>query len=126
MSGDNSRKQHGFSKQVRLRKQAEFDRVFSGKVYAANGVLVMNGCRNDLARSRIGLSVSRKVGNAVVRNRWKRLIREGFRTQQSDLPRGLDIIVRPRRGATPDFQAIQSSIRSLAERIAGKLLESRS
>ena len=123
MSGTNSSKKYRFPKQVRLRKQAEFDRVFGAKAHAADGVLVMNGCRNDLEQSRLGLSVSRRVGNAVVRNRWKRLVREAFRTQQSDLPRGLDIVVRPRRGATPDFRNIQSSLRSLTERIDKKLSE---
>lgn len=126
MSGNSSSKQNAFPKQVRIRKQAEFDRVFAGKAYAADDVLVMNGCRNDLDRSRIGLSVSRKVGNAVVRNRWKRLLREAFRVQKDDLPRGLDMVVRPRRGAVPDFRSIQTSLRSLAERIARKLPENRS
>jgi ribonuclease P protein component len=124
MSG-NSSPQHGFPKQVRLRKQADFDRVYGGKVYAADDVLVMNGCRNDLDRARIGLSLSRKVGNAVVRNRWKRLIREAFRTQQSDLPRDLDMVVRPRRGAIPNLRNIQLSLRTLAQRIARKLAEER-
>ncbi|MBI2481754.1 MAG: ribonuclease P protein component [Planctomycetia bacterium] len=126
MSGNRSPKQRGFPKQVRLRKQAEFDRVYGGKAYAADDMLVMNGCRNDLDRTRIGLSVSRKVGNAVLRNRWKRLLREAFRVQQSELPQGLDIVVRPRRGATPDFRNIHSSLRSLAERIVRKLPEIRS
>lgn len=121
MSGNSLQK--SFPKQVRLRKQADFDRVYGGKAYAADDMLVMNGCRNDLGRARIGLSMSRKVGNAVVRNHWKRLIREAFRTQQSELPRDLDIVVRPRRGATPDFRAIQSSLRTLAQRIARKLAE---
>ncbi len=123
MSENGSHKKQCFPKQVRLRKPAEFDRVYGGKAYAADDVLVMNGARSDLDRSRIGLSVSRKVGNAVVRNRWKRLLREAFRTQQDDLPRGLDMIVRPRRGATPEFRSIQASLRSLAERIVRKLEE---
>ncbi|MEX0819745.1 MAG: ribonuclease P protein component [Pirellulaceae bacterium] len=126
MSDNRPRKKHGFPKQVRLRKQAEFDRVFGGKAYAADEVLVMNGCRNDLEHSRIGLSVSRKVGNAVVRNHWKRLIREAFRTQQADLPPGFDFVVRPRRGAAPDFRNVHTSVHALAERIARKLPESRS
>ena len=126
MSRNSSPKQHGFPKQVRLRKQAEFDRVFGGQAYAADDVLVMNGCWNELGQTRIGLSVSRKVGNAVMRNRWKRLIREAFRLQQSELPRGLDIVIRPRRGAAPDFRSIRVSLRSLAERIARKLPENRS
>jgi len=125
MSGNRSQNKHSFPKQVRLRKAAEFDRVYGGKAYAADDMLVMNACRNDLDRSRIGLSVSRKVGNAVVRNRWKRLLREAFRTQQGDLPLGLDLVVRPRRGATPDFRSIQSSLLALAQRIVRTLAEDR-
>ncbi len=121
MSDDRSQQPARFPKQVRLRKQAEFDRVFGSNAYAADDVLVVNGNSNDDGVTRIGLSVSRRVGNAVVRNRWKRLIREAFRTQQNDLPKGLDLVARPRRGATPELAAIRRSLRSLAERIERRL-----
>lgn len=109
-----------FSKQSRLLKQFEFDVVYRGKAYAADQVLVINGASNELNRPRLGLSVSRKVGNAVVRNRWKRLIREAFRNQKSELP-SLDIVVRPRKGAAPDYKAIEKSICELAKRIQRKV-----
>ena len=125
MIRNRSQQQQGFPKQVRLCTQAEFDRVYAARTYAADDVLVMNGCRGELDCTRIGLSVSRKVGNAVQRNHWKRLIREAFRTQQRDLPGGLDLVVRPRRGARADLGSIQSSLRSLAERIVRKLAEAR-
>lgn len=121
MNDDRSARTGRFPKQVRLRKQAEFDRVFGSKAYAADEVLVVNGATNEDGLTRIGLSVSRRVGNAVVRNRWKRLIREAFRTQQAELPKGLDLVARPRRGATPNLEAIRRSLRSLAERIARRL-----
>ena len=63
----------------RIRKQADFDRVYNARAYVADDMLVINGSTNELTHSRLGLSVSRKVGNAVARNRWKRLIREAFR-----------------------------------------------
>lgn len=108
---------HRFSRQLRLRHQSEFDRVHAANVHAADGTLVVLGWRSEAATCRLGLSISRRVGNAVVRNRWKRLIREAFRQQRATLPRGLDLVVRPRRGAEPSFAAVSASLPRLATRV---------
>jgi ribonuclease P protein component len=110
-----------FPKSVRLRRQAEFDVVYQGNVFAADDVLVIKAVRNGLNVTRLGLSVSKKVGNAVVRNRWKRLIREAFRKQRSELPVGMDLVVRPKKGATCEHEAIYRSIGRLAQRLDKKL-----
>ena len=116
-----------FPKSVRLRTSADFARVYNANVYAADDCLVMQGRKNDLSEkagvcnTRIGLSVSRKVGNAVVRNKWKRLIREAFRIQKFDFPPCIDLVVRPKKGAQPEFHLIKKSLLELAERIARKL-----
>jgi len=112
---------HSFPKTLRLRRPAEFDAVYHKKVFAADDVLVINGMANGLSVTRLGLSVGRKVGNAVVRNRWKRRIREAFRQIQHDLPSGIDIVVRPRKGALCDYHAIKKSLDQLTRRIAKKL-----
>jgi ribonuclease P protein component len=111
-----------FAKSQHLRTQAEFDRVYASEAYAADDVLVVKGAANETGITRLGLSVSRKVGNAVTRNRWKRLIREAFRLAQHDLPRGLDLVVRPKAGAEPDFERIRGSLPVLVKRVARKLL----
>lgn len=110
-----------FPKEMRLRKQAEFDRVYKARVFAADEVLIVNGVANDLGHPRLGLSISRKVGNAVMRNRWKRRIREAFRLSKAQLPTGVDLVVRPQKGAEPDFHAIARSLPALAARIERKL-----
>lgn len=110
-----------FPKSVRLRRQSEFDRVYGGDVFAADNVLVIKAVRNDLAVSRMGLSISRKVGNAVVRNRWKRRIREAFRNHQATLPAGIDFVVRPKKGAECNYAAIERSIPRLLQRIEKNL-----
>jgi ribonuclease P protein component len=113
-----------FPRRYRIRRQAEFDRVFAQQVYAADRTLVVQGCRNDLDLTRLGLSVSRRVGHAVVRNRWKRVIREAFRHQRASFPRGLDLIVRPRRGAVLGSEQVRHSLSALVRRIGRRLRDS--
>ena len=103
---------------MRLNRQADFDRVHQSQVYAADEVLVIRATRNELAQIRMGVSLSRKVGNAVLRNRWKRLVREAFRLEYASLPKSLDLVIRPRRGATPQAAAIRQSLKQLVPRLA--------
>lgn len=110
-----------FNKTCRIRDQADFDRIYQAGHYLADAVLVIYADRNRLPHSRLGLSVSRKVGGAILRNRWKRLTREAFRLSRSNLPLGLDFVVRPRRGAEPDFQSISESLCQLTKRLAEKI-----
>ena len=104
-----------------LRKQADFDRVYRARAYAADAVLIVNACPNGLAHSRLGLSVGVIVGNAVTRNRWKRVIREAFRLYRQQSPVGLDLVVRPQKGAKADFHAATRSLPALASKIARRL-----
>ncbi len=112
---------NGFPKEIRLRTKYDFDSVYQSDHFVADNVLVIRGVRNGSEKIRLGLSVSRKVGNAVVRNHWKRRIRESFRLQQSELPAGLDIVVRPRKGAVCDFEAIFLSLKKLCLRLDKKI-----
>jgi ribonuclease P protein component len=109
-----------FPKQLRLRTAAEFARVYERRCRASDHLLLVFVADNDLGHPRIGLSVSRKVGNAVVRNRWKRLIREAFRLSRPQLPQGLDLIVIP-RGSEPELQSVMASLARLAQRGEAKL-----
>lgn len=119
-----------FPKSVRLLKPAEFDRVFKRRCSFGDGLIVIyallrESSEDDSERPRLGLVVSRKCGNAVVRNRWKRGLREAFRLAQHDLPRHLDLVVLPRRGAKPDVARLQGSLSKLATRATQKLAKSK-
>jgi ribonuclease P protein component len=76
---------------------------------------------NDEGCPRLGLSVSRKVGNAVVRNAWKRRIRSAFRMNRKVLPPDVDFVVIPRKGAEPNWNSIALSFPRLAARVHRKL-----
>ncbi len=110
-----------FPKSNRLLKREDFARVYQSENFAADNVLVIRGIRNDLNTTRLGLAVSKKVGNAVVRNRWKRRIREAFRLVHAELPQGIDVVVRPKKGADCDFEAIHRSLPKLLARLDRKM-----
>ena len=110
-----------FPKLLHLLKQAEFDRVFASRAYVADDHLIVHGCTNDLPISRLGLSVSKKSGNAVARNYWKRSIREAFRRSRAKLPVGIDLVVRPQKGATANCLAIGQSLPALVQKLAKRL-----
>jgi len=83
----------------RITRSADFDRVYrSGRSHANRLLVVHTFPRGDDEPSRLGLSVSRKVGGAVERNRVKRLIREAFADRGEALSSGQDIVVVARAG----------------------------
>ena len=92
----------------------------------SNGVLTLYIAQNDLEYPRLGVSVGKSSGNAVVRNRIKRLIREAFRQNQHQIPAGFDyvLIVSPKRlkktnvekdPKLPTFEQVETSFLALAK-----------
>ena len=117
-----------FRRSQRLTKALEFQAVFGARCVRQRGGLAIHGLLNGTDRTRLGLSVGKRVGNAVVRNRVKRLVREAFRLSQRDLPPGLDLIVAvwPHTDGTLEkyraalVDAAMSLAKELAKRAAGQ------
>jgi len=86
-----------FPRSHKLKTRLVFSAVFEPKVRESRGPLTMYGRPNDLGHPRLGIAIGRPVGNAVRRNRIKRLLREAFRHHQSDLPTGYDLVIVVRR-----------------------------
>ena len=94
-----------------LKKNRDFQNVYSkGRSYA-NRLLVMYVLDNHTENNRLGISVSKKVGNSVIRHRITRLIRESYRLQEDMFNSGLDIVVIARAGAkNASYHEIESAL----------------
>ena len=99
-----------------LKKNQDFQSVYrNGKSYA-NRLLVMYVLENNLDKNRLGISVSKKVGNSVVRHHVTRLVRESYRLQENIFNSGLDIVVVARANAASDsFREIESALLHLGK-----------
>ena len=78
---------------ISLKNSLEFGNVYKQGISYANKYLVMYIADNNLDDNRLGISVSKKVGNSVVRHRITRLIREAYRLHMNELTKGYDIVV---------------------------------
>ena len=98
-----------------LKKNEDFRKCYrTGRSYVDRD-LVLYVCGNGLTRNRIGISVSKKVGNSVVRHRITRLIRESYRLHEQMFNSGLDMVVVARsRARDADYHRVEDALLKLA------------
>ena len=99
-----------------LKKNSQFQFVYkNGKSYA-NKYLIMYVKGNGTDRNRVGISVSRKVGNSVVRHRVTRLVRESYRLHENIFNSGLDMVIVARpAAASVGYHEVESALLHLAK-----------
>lgn len=113
----------GFPRSARVLSPAAFTRVYARRQSGASGPVVLYAAATEdpAAAPRLGLSVSRRVGNAVVRNRWKRRLREAFRLVRPGLPVGHDFVIVVRPGTVPEgadgAKQLQDTVATLAAQV---------
>ncbi|WP_315852732.1 ribonuclease P protein component [Allorhodopirellula solitaria] len=111
-----------FPKSMRVVKGDDFTRAIRQGGCAADGTIVVFAiprAKELEGPTRLGVTIPKKTGNAVVRNQWKRLIRESFRTQRPRIPAGFDLVVRPKKDAILDGSIIRKGL----PRLAGKAIQ---
>jgi len=122
-------KRFSFPKAKRLVSNKQFQAVLARNLRVSDGLLRLYMAENDCGYSRLGVSVGKSCGSAVVRNRLKRLLREAFRQSQDRIPSGFDylLMISPRwAGQSGDsgsrkeaakrltFQRVKDSFETLA------------
>lgn len=99
-------------RKLRLRNRADFSRVYRhGKSFANRQLVVYWSNRHDVEQFRLGVSVSKKIGNAVVRNRMRRLLKEIIRHHEAEIRDHVDLIIIVRKGAiTMSYVELEKSV----------------
>ncbi len=94
-----------------IKKTREYQKVYKRGKSFANKYLVMYILKNERTENRLGISVSKKVGNSVVRHRLTRLIREGYRLNKDLFIKGIDIVIVARTGAKDiDYSKVENAL----------------
>lgn len=107
-------------RRLRITGAGRFDAVLAARMRHMAGPLTVFAAPNNLDHPRLGLAVPRAAGNAVQRNRFKRLIREAFRHSQHELPVGYDFIVQVRRHETMTLNEYQTHLMAAGESLERK------
>jgi ribonuclease P protein component len=100
-------KRFSFSKRKRLVSNKQFKAVLARNLRASDGLLTLYMSENDCGYPRLGVSVAKSCGKAIMRNRLKRLLRETFRQSQGRIPAGFDylLMISPQRSKKLDRAA---------------------
>jgi len=133
---DFAQKRFSFPKKKRLVNNRQFKAVLADGLRLSNGLLMLYIAENNCGYPRVGISISKSCGGAVVRNRLKRLLREAFRQSQDRIPAGFDYLIMlspqwlkrsgnekaarcdaSRRAKLPTFEQVKDSFLTLVQQL---------
>ena len=109
--------EQSFRKHERVRKRKDYSRIYKNgaRLYSENFLVLIHP--NEEGTRRLGITVGKRIGNSVKRNRIKRLLREFFRLHKDSLPAGADIVITVRKDVSArSLQEITRELESLSQK----------
>ena len=124
-AGPSDQRGQRFHAWMRLRRGTDFARVYRRGSRARGAFITIAAAPNAGEGTRLGLSIGKRVDKrAVARNRLRRLVREAFRLEYPELPRGFDLVaIGSTPHARPDLAALRRELRRLAQKAARRFRE---
>ena len=111
----------GFSQHARLRNRRAFRFVYEEGKFVANYLIAIHYVPKPVAKHRIGFTAGKRLGNAVLRNRCKRRLKEQYRLNKHLIPDGIDLIVVARKALVKcEWEQIGAAFRDVISRIKVK------
>lgn len=107
-----------FDRSRRMVRKHDFERTFAARCTASDPLLVVYVLPNDLPHPRLGMTIGKRHGGAVRRNRLRRLLREAFRLEQHNLPPGFDYLLVPKPGPPGSLDVYRQSLIRLTQNAA--------
>ncbi|MFP4053061.1 MAG: ribonuclease P protein component [Phycisphaerae bacterium] len=122
MDKPSPQKKYRLNRRLRLRRRPEISRAFEQGARVVDNRISLQGVRRETGQpTRCGVAVSKRHGNAVKRNRLKRICREAFRLARPDLSDGWDLVILPRAGREITVDGVGQSLRKLLPRLEHRL-----
>lgn len=114
-------KTQSYQRAERVTNKSRYRIIYEQGVWKSSRFFTMITCGNPTDVKRLGITVTKKVGNAVVRNRLKRLIREFFRRNKDVFPAGHDVVVMAKKNIPPlTYLEAQKELTELSMRKTGR------
>ncbi len=104
---------YSFERKHRLSRKTEIERVIREGASVRDDLFIVLFSRNQISNSRIAVSVKRKLGNAVLRNRIRRYVKEVFRQSKDSYPKGYDILFIARKELADSMKRGQVSFKEI-------------
>jgi ribonuclease P protein component len=117
-------RQFSFSKNNRLLTNEQFQTVLTLKKRTSDDLLIVYAAKNQCGYPRLGVSVGKSCGSAIIRNRFKRLIREAFRLSKGQMPENFDYLVMISAKWRAKFES-QAELKKAAEKLKSQEVQAR-